>query len=1057
MAGCAGSPDGATAETKSEGTLGDASGAGRVADTGSTASGDVSAQPKDAIATSDDAGSTSPETTGADTTSPPTDTTKAGNCPGGAGCDCATNSDCDTGICIELADTKQCASKCVDQCEQGFECKAVSGGADSVNICVPTWAWLCDPCAKSSDCQHLGIESAVCVSHGNDGSFCGAPCNSDDQCPATHTCQQAKSVEGANSKQCVAKASTGQTGPGDCQCSAAARKQNLSTACHVVSKNASGEVVGKCPGVRTCEASGLSVCKGPPPSAEKCNGIDDDCDGKTDEGTCNDENQCTADACDPKQAKDGKEGCVHNALQGPCDADGNDCTQADSCKSGICVPGKVKSCDDGNDCTLDACDAAKGCTQVNDDDKSCDADGNPCTVGDSCTAGKCVKGKPKVCLSGDPCIDAKCDPLKGNCKLKNKPLGATCDDNSVCTTADGCKDGSCIGKVIGCDDGNACTIDSCKADKGCVHDKGQSPCEDGSACTVGDLCTKGACVAGKPKPCEDGNPCTATNCDGATGKCKFSKLTAACNDENACTTNDQCSDAGLCTGKAKSCEDNNPCTDDACNPKTGCTYTQNVAPCDDGNVCTTSSICKSGACVGVTNKVKAVCNDNNPCTTDGCAPNGGGSGPTAGCTHTPNAGKCDDANPCTTGDNCQAGKCNSGINSCECQAHADCSKQEDGNACNGTLICDTSGAKPKCVLNPVTVVKCPTVNDWACGKNLCDPNNGKCAMKAAQDGVDCSDGSICTSGDVCTAGKCLGQGKVVCDDFNACTDDSCHPLKGCRHTANNAPCDDSQPCTVKDTCTAKQCKAGKNVCECQKDIQCTPKEDGNACNGTLVCDKSKAPYKCVVDNTSIVKCPTDKDTGCTQSTCQAATGKCALKDVNAGGSCSDGDACTVGDVCGKDNAGKHSCIGGKSPKCDDGNDCTLDGCDKTKGCVNKGDTSKKLACYTGKPATKGVGACKGGWRSCQADGSASKCTGEVTPNAQETCDGKDDTCDGKTDENCTAGTWRMVVTTMAGQASAGKHDLGLRSGVGVVGQTAGSAKTTVWFGWRAWLKAWRGK
>jgi hypothetical protein len=1027
-----------------------------VADTGAVGADTGSATPDTAAApdTSSSSSGGPGDTTGIQDGA--ADTKLAGDCPGGSGCDCASNGDCDTGICVQHADKNACASTCVDSCQSGFECKAVSAGADSINICVPTWAWLCDPCQKSSDCQKLGIEAASCVSHGNDGAFCGAPCASDSQCPDTHSCQDVESVEGAKSKQCAPKAAAGGNGMGACTCSAAARTKKLSTSCNIVSKNAAGEALGTCPGVRTCEPAGLSPCKGPPPSAEKCNGIDDDCDGKTDEGTCNDNNQCTADACDPKLSKDGKEGCVHNVLQGPCDADNSACTEGDKCKSGICVPGTAKNCDDGNECTADVCDAAAGCTQTNDDGKGCDADGNLCTVGDACTNGQCAEGKPKVCKSGDPCIDSKCNPLVGMCKLKSKPAGANCDDDSKCTSSDGCVDGSCVGKTIGCDDGNACTIDSCKATKGCVNEQGQSPCDDGSACTVGDLCHNGACSAGKPKPCVDGNPCTASDCDGTTGKCKFSKLTAACDDGNACTIKDTCSVTALCTGKAKDCEDNNPCTDESCDAKKGCTYGPNVAPCDDGDQCTSSSGCQGGKCVGLASKVSATCNDNNVCTVDGCDPNGGGTGATKGCTHQAKVGACSDGNPCTSSDGCQGGKCVAGPNTCVCQSHGDCAKQDDGNLCNGTLLCDTSGAKPKCVLNPASVVSCPSVSDTACNKNSCAAATGKCAMKAAQDGTDCNDGTVCTKGDTCSSGSCSAGTKVSCDDNNVCTDDSCNPLKGCTNVANTAPCDDGQVCSDKDTCAAKQCKAGKNICDCQKNLDCGAQEDGNACNGTLVCDKSKAPYKCVVDKSSIIKCDASKDTACNKASCQSGTGKCAQFDVNAGGSCSDGDACTVGDVCGKDNAGSHGCLSGVAAKCADGNDCTNDTCDKAKGCVNKGDTTKKLACYTGKAGTKDIGECKGGLRTCKADGSAGACDGEFTPSAKEFCDGKDDTCDGKTDEACSAGNWTMVVTTLSSNASAGKHDVSMRAGIGVIGGASGAGKTEALFGWRSWLKTWWG-
>jgi hypothetical protein len=51
--------------------------------------------------------------------------------------------------------------------------------------------------------------------------------------------------------------------------------------------------------------------------------------------------------------------------------------------------------------------------------------------------------------------------------------------------------------------------------------------------------------------------------------------------------------------------------------------------------------------------VNVSCNDSNVCTDDNC-------NPASGCFHTNNAGACEDGNPCTDGDVCGGGVCNSG-------------------------------------------------------------------------------------------------------------------------------------------------------------------------------------------------------------------------------------------------------------------------------------------------------------------------------------------------------------------------------------------------------------
>ncbi len=58
----------------------------------------------------------------------------------------------------------------------------------------------------------------------------------------------------------------------------------------------------------------------------------------------------------------------------------------------------------------------------------------------------------------------------------------------------------------------------------------------------------------------------------------------------------------------------------------------------------------------------------------------------------------------------------------------------------------------------------------------------------------------------------------------------------------------------------------------------------------------------------------------------------------------------------------------------------------------------EVVCYTGLLATRGVGECLGGTRTCVGDSTWGACSGEVTPAAAEACDGLDNTCDGSTDE-----------------------------------------------------------
>ena len=61
-------------------------------------------------------------------------------CPGGAGCPCDANDDCDAGLCLEGAEGKRCGKPCVDACEAGFSYAQVFKGSDVVTVYVEAWA-----------------------------------------------------------------------------------------------------------------------------------------------------------------------------------------------------------------------------------------------------------------------------------------------------------------------------------------------------------------------------------------------------------------------------------------------------------------------------------------------------------------------------------------------------------------------------------------------------------------------------------------------------------------------------------------------------------------------------------------------------------------------------------------------------------------------------------------------------------------------------------------------------------------------------------------------------
>ena len=100
----------------------------------------------------------------------------------------------------------------------------------------------------------------------------------------------------------------------------------------------------------------------------------------------------------------------------------------------------------------------------------------------------------------------------------------------------------CENPALVCNDNNACTDDSCNTGTGCVYAANNAnACTDNSLCTGPDVCQNGACVGQNPAVCPpDANVCTTESCNPATGSCRSTSNTNACDDGNACTTGDSC-------------------------------------------------------------------------------------------------------------------------------------------------------------------------------------------------------------------------------------------------------------------------------------------------------------------------------------------------------------------------------------------------------------------------------------------------------------------------------------------------------------------------------------
>jgi hypothetical protein len=88
-----------------------------------------------------------------------------------------------------------------------------------------------------------------------------------------------------------------------------------------------------------------------------------------------------------------------------------------------------------------------------------------------------------------------CDPETGACVEAPIADGTACNDLEPCTTGDTCSAGVCTaGAPVECDDHNQCTTDACAPGKGCTYTPRNGSCDDGNACSFPDICANGQCL-----------------------------------------------------------------------------------------------------------------------------------------------------------------------------------------------------------------------------------------------------------------------------------------------------------------------------------------------------------------------------------------------------------------------------------------------------------------------------------------------------------------------------------------------------------------------------------
>ena len=478
---------------------------------------------------------------------------------------------------------------------------------------------------------------------------------------------------------------------------------------------------------------------------------------------------------------------------------------------------------------------------------------------------------------------------------------------------------------------------------------------------------------------------------------------ADCTDNNLCNGIETCVATVCQPGTSLVCNDGNGCTNDSCNPTSGCVTTNNSNPCSDGDACTANDTCSGGVCIS---GAPANCNDSNVCTNDSC-------NVSTGCVHANNSASCSDSSLCTTGDVCSGGtcggtpvicpggqSCNPGTGVCQsgpttlsfqqgasgylssADTYIDAALGSQANA--SPFVIDGSPVEQGLIkfdnifgagANQIpagSTISSATLTLWV-GTNTSDessdtvsfhrllhpwvatdvwnaygvaPWNAQAGIQA--DGVDAMAAASATATMSALATAYPVDVTTSLQAWSAGPSSNfgwviLPPAAG----TNGLRLESAESTTASNTrrpllsVTFNAPAAG-----CTTDPDCN---DNNACNGietcvANVCQAGTAP-----------NC--DDGNVCTTDSCIAVGG---CQHANNTAACSDGNACTANDAC----AGG-VCVGGPAPNCDDANPCTNDSCNTGTGCVHANNTascSDANLCTTGDVCSGGT--CSGTPVSC---------------------------------------------------------------------------------------------